>query len=560
MTALSQQQKNKIINLFKNKKFTELELEIENISSFKDRSPFLSNMLGVVKLRKIPITKKDFEEARKMFKDSYEKDPNYIDAMCNLAHVSLKLRNFDFIFKDLKKFKRDKGYNAKVYEALARILFFTGEVEEALVLFEEMINKDDLSQDASANFLSSLNYSTNFSQLERLNYCKKVNEKFKPDNLQNLIDYEFEKNPKNLNIGFISPDFIEHSVTDFLIGTLEELKKRNFKVHAFNLRKEHELDSVSDSLKDIFDGWYDLESLSDLEAANVIRKNKINILINLVGYFSNNKFRIMKYKPAPLQMLWMGYVNTTGMKEMDYIIADPNLIKETEKNLYSEKIINLPNIWNCHSGIKANIEIGDLPYLENNHITFGCFNNSSKISKDVIKVWSQILSKIKHSKLIIKAPSNDSEIAQLNILKNFKYFNIDSSKIIFYQREKIRNDHLKLYNKIDVTLDTFPYPGVTTSMESIWMGVPVLTLEGNNFVSRCGESINLNLNMPEFIAKNKNDYINKAIAISDDKQKLVLVRKSLRKTALNSPLFDMSSFGQHFSNLLNKVWEKHPLK
>ena len=130
----------------------------------------------------------------------------------------------------------------------------------------------------------------------------------------------------------------------------------------------------------------------------------------------------------------------------------------------------------------------------------------------------------------------------------FQYFNIDSSKIIFYQREKIRNDHLKLYNKIDVTLDTFPYPGVTTSMESIWMGVPVLTLEGNNFVSRCGESINLNLNMPEFIAKNKNDYINKAIAISDDKQKLVLIRKSLRKTALNSPLFDMSSFGQHFSN------------
>ena len=146
--------------------------------------------------------------------------------------------------------------------------------------------------------------------------------------------------------------------------------------------------------------------------------------------------------------------------------------------------------------------------LKNNHITFGCFNNSPKISKDVIKVWSQVLTKIKHSKLIIKAPSNDSEIAQLNILKNFKYFNIDSSKIIFYQREKIRNDHLKLYNKIDVTLDTFPYPGVTTSMESIWMGVPVLTLEGNNFVSRCGESINLNLNMPEFIAKNKNDYIN----------------------------------------------------
>ena len=560
MTYLSQEQKIKLDNLYKSNKFTELEFEIESISNFKNRSAFLANLLGVTKLKQPSITTKNFEEARILFKDSYEKDPNYIDAMCNLGHVSLKLRNYDYIFKDLKRFIKNKGYNAKIYYTLARIFFFVGQIDEALDLFKKMADRGDLSRDASANFLSSLNYSSKFSQIEYLDYCKKINEKFKPDNLKDLVDYEFEKNPNNLNIGFISPDFIEHSVTEFLFGTIKELKKRNFKVHAFNLRDASQLDKTSNILMETFDGWHNLAEINDLDAANLIRKNKINILINLVGYFAHNRFTIMKFKPAPIQMIWMGYTNTTGIEEIDYIVADPNLIKENEKNLYSEKIINLPKIWNCHSGIESNIEVKNIPSLKNKYITFGCFNNSSKISDVVIETWSQILLKVDNSKLMIKAPSEDAEIAQKNILKKFINLNIDASKIIFSPRMKDRKDHYKMYNEIDISLDTFPYTGVTTFIESIWMGVPVLTLKGSNFVSRCGESLNLNLGMQEFIASDKNDYINKAIAISKDKKKLSLIRNSLREKALSSPIFDMKSFGQDFSDLLNNIWKKNTLK
>tara|TARA_B110000971_G_scaffold51296_1_gene51850 strand:+ start:269 stop:1951 length:1683 start_codon:yes stop_codon:yes gene_type:complete len=560
MTLLSQEQKIRLDNLFRNNKFTELEFEIESISNFKNRSAFLANMLGVVKLRKPLVTQKDFEEANKLFKDSYEKDPSYIDAMCNLGHISLKLKNFEYIFKDLKRFKKNKGYNAKVYETLARIFFFIGEIDEALHLYKLMVDKGDLSQAASANFLCSLNYSSNFSQAQYLDYCKKINQKFKPKNLKDLIDYEFDKNPDNLRIGFISPDFVEHSVTDFLFGTIKELKERNFKVYAFNLKKISKLDSTSKELTKTFDGWHDLAELSDVDAANKIRKNKINILIDLTGYFANNRFTIMKFKPAPIQIIWMGYTNTTGNEEIDYIVADPNLIKDNEKHLYSEKILKLPKIWNCHSGIELNVEVENLPYLTNNYITFGCFNNSSKISDAVIETWSEILLKINNSKLMMKAPSDDAEIAQKYILKKFNNYNIDSSRILFSPRVKARKDHYKMYNRIDISLDTFPYTGVTTSIESIWMGVPVLTLRGTNFVSRCGESLNSNLGMLEFIAKDKSDYINKAITISQNKEKLSLIRKSLRKNVLNSPLFDMKNFGQDFSKLLNDVWKKYSLK
>ena len=557
MTVLSQKQKIKLIDLFQKNKFLDIELEIESISSFKDRSAFLANMLGVAKLKKPSATQKDFEEARKLFKDSYEKDKNYIDAMCNFGSVSLKLRNFDYIFKDLKRFVKDKGYNAKVYETLSRILYFTGQIDEALKLYKEMADKSDLTKESSAHFLTSLNYSSKFSQVEYLDYCKKINKQFTPNDLDQLIKIDIDKNPKNLNIGFISPDFIEHSVTDFLFGTLKELKKKGFKIHAFNLRKHEQLDHTSNSLKTIFDGWHDLEKLSDLESANTIRKSKINILINLVGYFARNRFTIMKYKPAPIQMLWMGYINTTGIEEIDYIVADPNLIYKDEENLYSEKVIKLPKIWNCHSGIKSSVVSEGLPFLKNNYVTYGCFNNSSKITEEVIETWSEILLNKKNSKIIIKAPSEDGEIAQEGILKKFKEFNVDNSRVLFSKREEKRNDHYKIYNKIDISLDTFPYPGVTTSIESIWMGVPVLTLKGNNFVSRCGESINLNLKMSDFIAKNKTEYISKALSLTEDINNLVEIRKSLRQKALASPLFDTDKFGQDFGDLLSHVWLNH---
>ena len=557
MTVLSQKQKIKLIDLFQKNKFLDIELEIESISNFKDRSAFLANMLGVAKLKKPSATQKNFEEARKLFKDSYEKDKNYIDAMCNFGSVSLKLRNFDYIFKDLKRFVKDKGYNAKVYETLSRILYFTGQIDEALKLYKEMADKSDLTKESSAHFLTSLNYSSKFSQVEYLDYCKKINKQFTPNDLDQLIKIDIDKNPKNLNIGFISPDFIEHSVTDFLFGTLKELKKKGFKIHAFNLRKHEQLDHTSNSLKTIFDGWHDLEKLSDLESANTIRKSKINILINLVGYFARNRFTIMKYKPAPIQMLWMGYINTTGIEEIDYIVADPNLIYKDEENLYSEKVIKLPKIWNCHSGIKSSVVSEGLPFLKNDYVTYGCFNNSSKITEEVIETWSEILLNKKNSKIIIKAPSEDGEIAQKGILKKFKEFNLDNSRVLFSKREEKRNDHYKIYNKIDISLDTFPYPGVTTSIESIWMGVPVLTLKGNNFVSRCGESINLNLKMSDFIAKNKTEYISKALSLTEDINNLVEIRKSLRQKALASPLFDTDKFGQDFGDLLSNVWLNH---
>ena len=401
-----------------------------------------------------------------------------------------------------------------------------------------------------------MNYSDNFSQEEYLKYCKKIDKKFdiNSEELKNRKKYNLGD---DLKIGFISPDFIEHSVYYFLNSTFDSLKKNAIKIYAFNLRDENELDDISKDLKKKCDKWVDLSKLSDLESANVIVENKINILIDLAGHFARNRFRILKYKPSPIQISWMGYVNSTGIKEIDYILTDKNLIKPDEEKLYTEKVLRLPNIWNCHSGIDDKFKVNEPPLKKNGYLTFGCFNNSSKMSIECIDTWSKILTKIEDCKIMIKAPSEDAEIAQKIILEKFKKNNIEENRIIFEKRKKNREDHLMMYNDVDISLDTFPYPGVTTSFESIWMGVPVLTKVGNNFVSRCGESININLGMNDFIASNNNDYISKAIFFDKNRNDIMNIRKTLREKAKNSPLFDKDKFGNDFSELMIDLWKKN---
>ena len=178
-------------------------------------------------------------------------------------------------------------------------------------------------------------------------------------------------------------------------------------------------------------------------------------------------------------------------------------------------------------------------------------------SKEVISAWCKILVKVKNSKLLLKAVNKDSEIAYKNILNKL---NIEKSRIIFLSAKPKKEEHYKIYNDIDLALDTFPYPGVTTSFEAIWMGVPVLTMKGNNSVSRCGESININLNLKNFIAKNYEEYVNKAVLVSKNIKELSEIRKSLREKALASPLFDVKNFSKNFSETINKIWLSHSNK
>jgi len=233
---------------------------------------------------------------------------------------------------------------------------------------------------------------------------------------------------------------------------------------------------------------------------------------------------------------------------MDYLIADPNLIYPEEEYGYVEKIIYLPNIWNCHS--ELNVERVDIepPCLKNKYVTFGSFNNFNKINDSVINVWSQILKNVIGSKLILKSSSKVDK----NYIKKKFIENGVSNSVVFLEKRKLIK-HFSLYKQIDIALDTFPYNGVTTSFEAISMGVPVLTMKGYNFNSRCGESINKNLGMKDLIAKDESEYIFKAKKLAEDQDELLKIRKKIFAIASYSPLFDTTKFSNNFFNCLENI-------
>ena len=291
--------------------------------------------------------------------------------------------------------------------------------------------------------------------------------------------------------------------------------KEKFDIFLYLNNKE---DETTEEFKKYISKTTNIINLSDIEAINKIRNDKIDIIVNLMGLTSEHRLPLFKNRLAKRQVLWCGYNNTTGIDQMDYLIADKNSVYKDEENLYTEDIIYLKDIWMCHSGFPIKREFNEAPINNNKFITFGSFNNFRKINDNVINVWSSILKQVPNSKLIL-TPSDTASSHKISE-KFYEKGILNSIEFQSYKKDFIA--HLNEYKKIDIALDTFPCNGVTTSFESIWMGVPVLTMKGYNFASRAGESINKNLNLDELICVSEDDYIQKAIFISKNKKKLFI--------------------------------------
>ena len=307
-------------------------------------------------------------------------------------------------------------------------------------------------------------------------------------------------------------------------------------------------------LKNNFDKWLNLSKANNQEVINIIQDNKIEILVDLMGLFHADRIEIFNSRVSPLQVSWLGYPNTVGFSNIDYLISDRNLIKNDEEKYYTEKILKLSDIWNCHSSFKFNREFIDTPAKSNEYITFGSFNNFLKISNEVVEVWSRILKEAKNSKLILKSSLNVSDNI---ILEKFEKFGVQNSIKIYNSSDFLNTkDHINLYKKIDIALDTFPYNGVTTTFESLWSSVPVIGMEGYNMNSRCGESILKNAKIDFLISHNKEDYVEKALYYSKNITKLEELRINIYKNILNTPLFNSKKFSIDFQDKLLSVYNK----
>jgi len=311
---------------------------------------------------------------------------------------------------------------------------------------------------------------------------------------------------------------------------------------------------LSEDFKNLFFQWSSIEKKKDEEVVGQIFKDKIHILVDLQGHSAKNRLPIFMYKPAPVQVSWLGQ-GSTGISEIDYFIGSPHITPKEEEKHYVEKIIRLPEISQSFTAPNYNLNINSLPVLKNNFITFGCINKLAKINDEVIVLWSKILLLIPNSRLILKNKNFDNKKIIENTYSRFKKNNIKKNQLDLRGEAKTRKELLEVYNEIDIGLDPFPYQGNTSTIEAVWMGVPVITLKGDRYLFHFGESINSNLNMKDWIANDHDEYVSKAVKFSSDLNELSKIRMNLRDIALKSPVFDNIKFAEHFNTMLWDIWK-----
>ena len=545
-------------NLFKEKKFSEIIFEITTKSKEDERTAGLFVLLGISRISLNKKNKDQVELAVGDFKKGYLKEltsENSLNGLVNFVLASVILSDFENTnvdFNEIKKFYKASPENFQnkrpINIAMTTIYSRLNDFKGMVYHLEKVIKSGDFISNDLCNYGFWRCYDKRWSQEDFFNYGKFVEKNLSeyPDNQKIQL---FDKKNSKIKLGILSADLkTGHSITFFLKTILLHYNKDEIEIYLISNQKDPT--TVSTEISNLVFKTIDINQLNDLRALNKIRELNLDIMIDIMGYTSRNRIALFKNRIAKKQVIWMGYCNTTGLKNMDYIITDPNLIYHNEKDLYAEQVFYLPEIWNTHCGFDFERIETPPPFMKNNYITFGSFNNPSKINDDVITCWSKILKNIKNSKLVIKCPNDKQQL--FRIKKSFKEKLILQS-VIFHTSFDDKKDHLNLYKKIDIALDTFPYNGVTTSFEAIWMGVPVITMAGYNFNSRCGESINKNLGMQQLIAKDENDYVQKIVNLSDDHDKYISLRKSIFTNALKSPLFNTKRFAENFYNALRKI-------
>jgi len=561
MLDLDQDNIKKFQILFNNKQYSSLELEINFLGDIKEQHPKVIMLYALSKALNPMSKEADLLEACHLYEEIYTvgkkkvpRDPNYLDPIINMIFICFKTKIYDRVLPLVIEAFRDNPKNEKIIEGLALINAKLFNFSDAVKYYQLLFKINPKRSAGRMTFLVGLNYVSGITQEYYLSECLKHSEILE----KNLVNEVLKKPNKNeiIKVGFLSSDFKKHSVSFFLEDLFLNFDKKKIEVFAISTLDVVKHDTMTATIQNIADHWYDVSDKSDIEIVSLIKSLNINILIDLNGLTAGNKINVIKNRCAPIQISWLGYNNSTGIKNIDYLIADKNLIKKDEEILYSEKILFLPKIWNSLSKPKDLPQINLLSKISSQPFTYGSFNNFSKISEDVIDAWSKIL-RDTNSQIYLKNPKHDTPSrVKKNIIEKFLERDVSKKKILFLDHQPNRYNHLELYNKIDLALDTFPYPGVTTSCESVLMAVPVLTMKGYNFNSRCGESININLKMEDFIAENKNDYVNKAIYWQQNSKKLKNLKQNLRNKALSSPVFDTVSFAKDFTNIIKEVYLK----
>ena len=425
--------------------------------------------------------------------------------------------------------------------------------DDAIACFRKALEIAPNFSHARSSMLFALSHSTKITPEELYRehraYGKLIEEEVKGKEYTTYTNSRVIDRP--LKIGFVSADFRNHAVAKFVIPFFEELHKREgFTTYAYS--NHGAVDESMLRIKENMDVWRTVVQWSDDKLAEKIREDQIDILVDMSGHTAGDRLKVFARHPAPVQMTWLGYPGTTGLKAMDYLVTENNLMPG--KNIspqFIEKIIRLPRAFSFdgHADLQP---VGDAPCLENGFVTFGSFNRLNKINREVIALWSEVLRAVSGSKLQMAGmPSNG---APEELLQWFAAEGVAEDRLIFYPRSGF-SEYLKFHNQVDFCLDTFPYTGGTTTLHALWMGVPTLTIGGKTYQSYQGALVAHQVGLEKYlVARDFEDFTQKAIFLAKNKIFLNIIRKNLRKYLIQSNNEKISQIVDGFAKSFLMVW------
>jgi predicted O-linked N-acetylglucosamine transferase (SPINDLY family) len=358
---------------------------------------------------------------------------------------------------------------------------------------------------------------------------------------------------RRLRIGYVSADLREHSVASFIVPVIERHDHERFEIYCYyNYPTE---DDVTRNIRSYSDRWTNISGLTDDQVAEGVAGDAIDILVDLNGHTALNRMPVFARKPAPVQVTWLGYPNTTGLSAIDYRITDAYTDPVGASDVFhSEKLVRLPDCFSCFAAPSDAPEVVDPPVVSTGLVTFASFNSFAKISPDLIQTWAKILAAVPGSRLLIKSFGSGHGRMQESIREILAIHGVASDRLQVLDYEASRRAHLACYNVVDIALDTFPYNGTTTTCEALWMGVPVVSLAGETHAARVSAGLLRHLDLPALIATTPAEYAAIAVRLSETPAQINALRHSLRGRMRNSPLLDAQRFTANLEALYADIW------
>lgn len=443
-------------------------------------------------------------------------------------------------------------YNAEAWNNLGTLLKARGDVKEAIRCFNEALKTRPGYSEAHSNLIFAMHYDPGLEQDAILSESQSWWQRHASAYAGQFVHHT-RRGHGRIRLGYVSPDFREHSVSYFFQPLIADHSRDEFEVFCYSDVKRP--DHVTVHIQGWADHWSSIVGLSDEDAAQRIYDDRIDILVDLAGHTADNRLLVFARRPAPVQVTWLGYPNATGMPVMDYRLSDAIADPEVETPVCgTEQMVRLPNGFLCYAPPEGAGDIAPLPARRQGRVTFGSFNNLAKINKDVVRVWAEILLRTPGTSLLLKSKYLLDEDVRRGFLDRFSACGISADRLLFEGYTPSTQAHMSVYSRVDIGLDPFPYNGTTTTCEALWMGVPVVSLKGHRHSARVGASILTQVGLKELISDTEDAYVDTAVGLSADLERLIELRAGMRTRLRRSPLCDGALFAAGVEEAYQRMW------